>query len=106
MTCQRNWLYLESIFGAPDIQRQLPDEAKMFNQVDKSWKEIMRRVQKNPLAIRSGTTPGKIMYSEEFLWPKNFTNSSKKILFLGFDIHNFLPFGQNCIELIFVDFIL
>ena len=59
MTCQRNWLYLESIFGAPDIQRQLPDEAKMFNQVDKSWKEIMRRVQKNPLAIRAGTTPGK-----------------------------------------------
>ena len=31
----------------------------MFNQVDKSWKEIMRRVQKNPLAIRAGTTPGK-----------------------------------------------
>lgn len=50
---------MESIFGAPDIQRQLPDEAKMFNQVDKSWKEIMRRVQKNPLAIRAGTTPGK-----------------------------------------------
>ena len=44
MTCQRNWLYLESIFSAPDIQRQLPAEAKMFMQVDKSWKEIMRKV--------------------------------------------------------------
>ena len=58
MTCQRNWLYLESIFGAPDIQRQLPNEAKMFTQVDKSWKEIMRRVHKFPNCIRAGTQPG------------------------------------------------
>lgn len=33
LNCQRNWLYLESIFSAPDIQRQLPAEAKMFMQV-------------------------------------------------------------------------
>ena len=37
-TCQRGWLYLESIFSAPDIVRQLPTEAKMFANVDKSWK--------------------------------------------------------------------
>jgi dynein heavy chain len=43
LTCQRNWLYLESIFGAPDIQRQLPVEAKMFLEVDKSFKEAMRK---------------------------------------------------------------
>uniref|UniRef100_A0A8D3AZ06 Dynein, axonemal, heavy chain 6 n=1 Tax=Scophthalmus maximus TaxID=52904 RepID=A0A8D3AZ06_SCOMX len=41
LICQRNWLYLESIFLAPDINRQLPEEAKMFLKVDKSWKEIM-----------------------------------------------------------------
>ncbi len=58
LVCQRNWLYLESIFGAPDIQRQLPNEAKLFNQVDKSWKEIMRKVQKFPNCIRAGTQPG------------------------------------------------
>ena len=58
LECQRNWLYLESIFGAPDIQRQLPNEAKMFIQVDKSWKEIMRRVQKFPNCIQAGTKPG------------------------------------------------
>uniref|UniRef100_A0A4W3JLA8 Dynein axonemal heavy chain 6 n=1 Tax=Callorhinchus milii TaxID=7868 RepID=A0A4W3JLA8_CALMI len=53
LTCQRNWLYLESIFSAPDIQRQLPAEARMFTQVDKSWKEIMRRVNRLPIALRN-----------------------------------------------------
>ncbi|KAI9333548.1 dynein heavy chain and region D6 of dynein motor-domain-containing protein [Obelidium mucronatum] len=58
LTCQRNWLYLESIFSAPDIQRQLPDEARMFAQVDRTWKDIMRRVARNPNAIKSGTVAG------------------------------------------------
>uniref|UniRef100_I3MYF0 Dynein axonemal heavy chain 6 n=1 Tax=Ictidomys tridecemlineatus TaxID=43179 RepID=I3MYF0_ICTTR len=58
LTCQRNWLYLESIFNAPDIQRQLPAEAKMFLQVDKSWKEIMRKVNRLPNALRASTQPG------------------------------------------------
>ncbi|XP_060075174.1 dynein axonemal heavy chain 6-like [Ylistrum balloti] len=58
LNCQRSWLYLESIFSAPDIQRQLPAEAKMFMQVDKSYKDIMRKVNKVPLAIRAATQPG------------------------------------------------
>ncbi|CAK8691447.1 unnamed protein product [Clavelina lepadiformis] len=58
LTCQRNWLYLESIFSAPDIQRQLPAEAKMFMTVDKSWKEIMRKVNRLPNALRASTQPG------------------------------------------------
>ncbi|XP_037383628.1 dynein axonemal heavy chain 6 isoform X1 [Talpa occidentalis] len=58
LTCQRNWLYLESIFNAPDIQRQLPAESKMFLQVDKSWKEIMRKVNRLPNALRAATQPG------------------------------------------------
>ncbi|XP_065178852.1 dynein axonemal heavy chain 6-like [Sycon ciliatum] len=58
MTCQRNWLYLESIFSAPDIQRQLPSEASMFQQVDKTWKEVMRKTQRIPHAVRAATAPG------------------------------------------------
>ncbi|XP_047672459.1 dynein axonemal heavy chain 6 isoform X2 [Tachysurus fulvidraco] len=58
LTCQRNWLYLESIFSAPDIQRQLPAEAKMFLQVDKSWKDIMRKVNTFPNSLRAATRPG------------------------------------------------
>ncbi|KAJ3215607.1 Dynein heavy chain 6, axonemal [Dinochytrium kinnereticum] len=58
LNCQRNWLYLESIFSAPDIQRQLPDEARMFSQVDRTWKDVMRKVYRNPNAMKSGTMPG------------------------------------------------
>ncbi|XP_055873384.1 dynein axonemal heavy chain 6-like isoform X2 [Biomphalaria glabrata] len=58
LNCQRNWIYLESIFSAPDIQRQLPSEAKMFMQVDKSFKDVMRKVNKVPAAMRAATQPG------------------------------------------------
>uniref|UniRef100_A0A8C9Y7F2 Dynein axonemal heavy chain 6 n=1 Tax=Sander lucioperca TaxID=283035 RepID=A0A8C9Y7F2_SANLU len=57
LTCQRSWLYLESIFLAPDIKRQLPAESKMFLKVDKSWKEIMARVNKMPNAFKAATHP-------------------------------------------------
>lgn len=56
--CQQSWIYLEAIFSAPDIQRQLPHEAKMFVVVDKSWKEIMRHVSKFPLAMPAMTQNG------------------------------------------------
>lgn len=59
LTCQRNWLYLESIFLAPDIKRQLPAESKMFVKVDKSWKEIMSKVNKMPNALKAATQPGR-----------------------------------------------
>jgi dynein heavy chain, axonemal len=49
--CQNNWIYLESIFSAPDIQRQLPNEAALFSQVNSSWKDLMLKAEKNPLAI-------------------------------------------------------
>lgn len=51
-------MYLESIFSAPDIQRQLPSESKSFMALDKSFKEVMRKVQKVPHAMRSATTTG------------------------------------------------
>lgn len=35
---QRNWMYLETIFCAEDIQKQLPEEAAKFQAVDKMWK--------------------------------------------------------------------
>ena len=58
MTCQKNWMYLESIFSAPDIQRQLPAEAKMFTEVDKAFKAAMRTTYAFPNALRAACTPG------------------------------------------------
>ncbi|XP_042075509.1 LOW QUALITY PROTEIN: dynein axonemal heavy chain 6 [Haplochromis burtoni] len=58
LTCQRNWLYLESIFLAPDIKRQLPAESEMFLKVDKSWKEIMAKVNWMPNAFDAATQTG------------------------------------------------
>ncbi|KAA0150075.1 hypothetical protein FNF29_05515 [Cafeteria roenbergensis] len=58
LTCQRNWMYLETIFAAEDIKRQLPEESRKFAAVDKSWRTIMRRTNDNPRAIVAGTVKG------------------------------------------------
>ncbi|KAH8363782.1 hypothetical protein KR200_006735, partial [Drosophila serrata] len=51
MDCQGAWIYLEAIFASADIQRQLPQEAKMFFAVDKSFKELVRQAKKVSLAL-------------------------------------------------------
>jgi dynein heavy chain len=51
LMCQKQWMYLETIFSAEDIQRQLPVEASKFSAVDKRWKDIMFRTSANPLVI-------------------------------------------------------
>jgi dynein heavy chain, axonemal len=58
LTCQRNWMYLETIFAADDIKRQLPEESRKFSGVDKSWRTIMKRTYDNPRAIVAGTVKG------------------------------------------------
>ena len=60
LQCQNSWLYFESIFSAPDIQRQLPAEAKLFATMDKSFRDIMKKVAKVPLAIRAGIQAGEL----------------------------------------------
>ncbi|XRB21521.1 dynein axonemal heavy chain [Pseudoscourfieldia marina] len=58
LSVQRAWMYLDVIFSAPDIQRQLPNESKAFFNVDKQLKEIMKRARDKGNALQSGTTPG------------------------------------------------
>ncbi|CAF1414036.1 unnamed protein product [Rotaria sordida] len=56
ITCQRRWLYLEQIFSTPDIQ--LTQETKIFTQIDKTWKELMRKTEQQPNALKAATQPG------------------------------------------------
>ena len=42
LTCQRNWMYLETII------RQLPGPAKVFQAVDKSWRLLMKQTFDEP----------------------------------------------------------
>lgn len=37
---QRKWMYLEGIFLAGDIRQQLPNEARKFEGIDKSFKVL------------------------------------------------------------------
>lgn len=41
MATQRKWLYLEGIFVGGDIRAQLPDEAKKFDDIDRSFRKVL-----------------------------------------------------------------
>merc|ERR1719482_617394 len=63
---QRQWMYLESIFSAGDIKKQLPTEAHQFQEVDTAWKQIMRETNEYPTAIKAGTKPGRLQLFKQF----------------------------------------
>ena len=57
LAVQRSWMYLESIFKAADIQRQLPNEYKDFDKVNKMWLDLMRKTNADPSALKQATAP-------------------------------------------------
>lgn len=63
LACQKDWMYLKSIFSAPDIQRQLPHEAKSFMTVDKQFKDTMRRTKERSNAMQAATVSGLLCIS-------------------------------------------
>ncbi|EAY14826.1 Dynein heavy chain family protein [Trichomonas vaginalis G3] len=46
--CQRGWLYLQPIFTGTSIQQKLHREARDWNNVDKSWNNIMTQTHAHP----------------------------------------------------------
>ncbi|XP_061590831.1 dynein axonemal heavy chain 12 [Cololabis saira] len=54
---QAQWLYLEPIFSSQDIMQQIPEEGKLFQTVDRNWKEIMRHCVKDPMVLPATSLP-------------------------------------------------
>jgi dynein heavy chain len=61
INCQKQWMYLETIFGAEDIQRQLPAEAQKFATVDKKWKDVMFKTHTKPNVLASIDTGDELL---------------------------------------------
>lgn len=57
---QHQWIYLENIFTAPDIRRNLVQESLKFDQVDKFFKTTMNKARKSINPIRFLKTNGNI----------------------------------------------
>lgn len=57
---QKNWRILVNIFlASEDIRMQLPEDTKVFEQVDKEFRDLMNDVQANPNVIEACTNERK-----------------------------------------------
>ena len=60
LVCQMKWIYLEPVFGAEEILKQMPTEGRQFAVCDKFWRGLMTKasrptnVHSRPCSIPSG----------------------------------------------------
>ncbi|KAB0803715.1 hypothetical protein PPYR_00685 [Photinus pyralis] len=61
LSVQRKWMYLEGIFVGGDIRIQLPDEARKFDDIDKTFRRIMAEVAKKPIVLETCSASGRLV---------------------------------------------
>ncbi len=62
---QGKWLYLEPIFSAEAIMKQIPREGAAFRAMDASWRHIMAAVNEDALMMTVADTPGLLQRLQE-----------------------------------------
>ncbi|XP_073974323.1 dynein beta chain, ciliary-like isoform X3 [Rhodnius prolixus] len=56
---QRTWMYLESIFiGSDDIRKQLPVDSETFDNVDNTFKDMLREIAEIPKVVQATNRNG------------------------------------------------
>ncbi|KAJ0173728.1 hypothetical protein K1T71_010877 [Dendrolimus kikuchii] len=62
------WQYLESIFvGSDDIRSQLPEDSKRFDNIDKTFKELLKDIAATPNVVQATNKPGLLDKLEELM---------------------------------------
>ncbi|KAK2582958.1 hypothetical protein KPH14_009015 [Odynerus spinipes] len=63
---QRAWMHLESIFiGSEDIRSQLPEESKLFEKIDRDFKELLKDMLSTLNVVKSTNKPKLLERLEE-----------------------------------------
>lgn len=57
LTVQRQWMYLENIFGTDDIRKQLPKESAIFDSVNVVWKITLERMLQDRNVLKATHLP-------------------------------------------------
>ena len=65
LKCQAVWLYLEPIFSSEDIMRQMPQEAKRFQTVDRLWRKVMAATEARPNVLGATAQEGMLKSWQE-----------------------------------------